>query len=676
MKFEYSNRPVAVEGNIESSEFGATKENLPFLLNMLQTTLYSDKPLAVCREYITNAWDAHVDAGIPDTPIQITMPTSFSPVLKIRDFGKGLSKNDVFYHYTSYGDSGKRHTDDMVGGFGLGSKSAFCYVPSFTVISYHDGVKMTFNAQIEEKKTTMNHLMDLDEPTEESGMEIQISVKSYDIYSFRETLVSLLRFHKPVPTFTNNTYVLEEISKEIKVLLEGSNWKIVSPDYGIGNTVVLGNVPYSFNTSNFDFTFRDRFSQFGDLKFILFLKPNTLNVSLNREVLEYTDKTKANLQSTIEEAMREYEIEFTRKFDTMDSVYNAKKFMYTFRDNRVNLKPVVDGYTIKNTDIDLSNLKFESREWLNYNDRWSSKGYKSISCNDRTFIYIARPDIPKNSIRLRVKMHMDSNGYKKGYDNNEFVVFTFSSDADADDFLNSTHIRGANVIELNDVYLPKITKANVRTAMVKSEGYKFDTYKVEFVPHTVELNHGSGIYIPIAYNHASDKMSFYFRTNDSLKSIIKSVENVFDTYIDVIGIKNQEVSRLGKGWIRLDSEIQRLLDTAPYDVVLKLTTCKLMSKYNEAMFKVKDYISESHSDYYIFNRLTDYFSYDIQARYKSAFDIIGVTECKLPTWEFDTMVSMVDGIIEKYPILNLVAKGLISNDKEWEVVTHYLTKDQ
>ena len=677
MKFEYGNNPVVIEGNIESSNYGAKAENLPFLLNMLQTTLYSDKPLAICREYITNAWDAHVDAGKGDLPIHISMPSTFNSMLKIRDFGKGLSKNEVLHHFTSYGDSGKRHTDDMVGGFGLGSKSAFCYVPSFTVVSYHNGVKMTFNAQIEEKNTTMNHLRDMDVPTEETGVEIQLAIKPGDVFSFKNTLVRLLSFHKPTPVFTNDTYISSVINTPFNVVLEGSNWQILEPDTITENTVVLGNVPYTFDAYKFDYDFRDRINQFGDLKFVIILPPNSLNVTLNREALEYTQKTLTNLETALNKAMDEYEREFIAKFDTFDSIWEAKKFLVAFRNNRVSFKPVVDGYSIRKTVLDLGTLKFQDHHWLQSTERWTKNGYHEIPCSDSSYLFIARPDIAKSSIRLRTKMYMENNNLSKGYnDASRFEIFQFESHGDADEFVNSSHIRGANIIELNTVNLPKVTKSNVRTVTVPAEGYDYSYGS--FNPTMVDLNHGVGVYVPIAYNHCSDRMPLYWQTNANLSLINDAINHALDTKIKIVGIKNQEVSRLGKGWVRLDNHVQSLLDNMNTDERMKFTRHFLYEIYNHSdeMFNLVEYMPFENPYYRTAEWLNGFKDKYLFNSYKHSITVLKDAGFKLPKWESDAVVRSIEEFIADYPIVGLVKSNTVTLDFEWEVVRHYLKIDQ
>lgn len=109
--------------------------------HMLSATLYSDQPLAVVREVICNAWDAHIEAGCKDKPIKITLQDN---VLTVKDFGKGIHRDDIGFIYLNYGGSTKKHDGNQTGGFGLGCKAPWAYVDHFEVTSCHAGVKSIY----------------------------------------------------------------------------------------------------------------------------------------------------------------------------------------------------------------------------------------------------------------------------------------------------------------------------------------------------------------------------------------------------------------------------------------------------------------------------------------------------------------------------------------------------
>ena len=88
-------RTVQSEGIQNSVSFGIKQSGVAHIFNVLRNQLYTDKETAFIREYATNAADAHVEAGCPERPIEITLPSKFNLEFKCRDFGPALSHEDV-----------------------------------------------------------------------------------------------------------------------------------------------------------------------------------------------------------------------------------------------------------------------------------------------------------------------------------------------------------------------------------------------------------------------------------------------------------------------------------------------------------------------------------------------------------------------------------------------------
>ena len=95
MKVEENNRFVTTVGNFETVEFAVQRHNMRHLMSILRDQLYSDKKLAPIREYSCNAYDANVENGKRDVPIKVTLPTTQFPEWKVRDYGKGVSYEDM-----------------------------------------------------------------------------------------------------------------------------------------------------------------------------------------------------------------------------------------------------------------------------------------------------------------------------------------------------------------------------------------------------------------------------------------------------------------------------------------------------------------------------------------------------------------------------------------------------
>lgn len=145
------------------------------------TNMYSDPYASIAREYAGNAYDSHIMA-CQTKPIELTLPTDLNANFTVRDFGVGMSRTELVEIYSKYGASTKRNTNDQIGAFGLGAKSALALVSSFTVISIKDGKKNTVIVSKDETGVgALNFLEEKDTDTDaENGVTVVIPVpKSY-----------------------------------------------------------------------------------------------------------------------------------------------------------------------------------------------------------------------------------------------------------------------------------------------------------------------------------------------------------------------------------------------------------------------------------------------------------------------------------------------------------------
>jgi len=163
----------AVIGGAETIDFGIS--NSAEFFNILSSTLYKDQILAVVREVLCNAWDAHIEAGCTHIPVQITLTED---KFTIRDFGTGIHRNDMGMIYGTYGNSTKKNDGKQTGGFGLGCKAPFAYTDHFEVISSHDGVRTIYNmSKSSAQAMGKPGIVPIASfPTDESGLQVSINV--------------------------------------------------------------------------------------------------------------------------------------------------------------------------------------------------------------------------------------------------------------------------------------------------------------------------------------------------------------------------------------------------------------------------------------------------------------------------------------------------------------------
>ena len=232
------------------------------MFKILSDSLYSDKVMAVVRELSTNAYDAHVAAGNKN-PFKVILPTQAVPSFTVRDYGTGLSQEDMEELYTTYGASNKNTSNDFVGCLGLGSKSPFAYTKSFTTISYYNGKKLTYIAAMDEGGVPSLNMVSITDTNEPNGLEISFAVKQSDFWEFTQKSKRIYHYFKLKPiieggvcnALNNNSY------SHHNIVIEGKGWKIgrISEDSSkypsrhnnvdSGIVAIMGNIAYPVDSS-------------------------------------------------------------------------------------------------------------------------------------------------------------------------------------------------------------------------------------------------------------------------------------------------------------------------------------------------------------------------------------------------------------------------------------------
>lgn len=164
----------AVIGGKGSADFGISDS--PEFFAILSSALYKHPKLAMVRETICNAWDAHIASGKTDTPIEVSLKEGN---LIIKDYGTGIDDVNIVPIYGIYGASTKKKDGRQTGGFGLGCKSPFAYTEHFEVISCHNGkrtiYRMSRSSAEANGKPSISTIATF--PTKETGITVSIPMK-------------------------------------------------------------------------------------------------------------------------------------------------------------------------------------------------------------------------------------------------------------------------------------------------------------------------------------------------------------------------------------------------------------------------------------------------------------------------------------------------------------------
>ena len=479
-----ANRAVTSSGVAATGVFGVSEKDQAHILQILRDRLYTNKILAVLREYGSNAWDEHRDAGIPDRPIKIALPTQLSPTLVIRDYGRGLSEDDIFNVYVKYGASTKRDSDVAVGMLGIGAKSAFAYSDTFSITSYHNGTKSIYVAVLDESDVGVcNKLHEEPCVNGESGVEIKVQVNPKDIYQFQKEAAALYPFFNPQPKINLKL-------PPVKMNSNSAGFLVTEQVEGLPQWVaVMGCVPYRINFTSVQEEIRQRglYSFMEKARGGLLFDIGDVDVSANREELEYTDDTKAGIVERLEDLRAEV---------IQDIAKAADDPSLSFWERRVRIRTLLSakglgsigaqdkGYGVGEVTLVPADPKKAPQEFrLRYlkepgyrEKKWSLEATRSIPVASNTRILIR--DQEKNS-----------RGYYESK-NDVFVVALHSADAAEQellDLLKEKELTGVPVHRISQLtYVPfsvnrgssvHNSKYSQRTFTLLSQKWTVDPYR-------------------------------------------------------------------------------------------------------------------------------------------------------------------------------------------------------
>jgi anti-sigma regulatory factor (Ser/Thr protein kinase) len=205
MKTNVIQSPTITSENMQGSQMGMSTKGIDIASYFLRDKIYSDKILAVIREYICNALDETVKYQI-QKPVEVKIESIDGQYIwSVRDHAKGLSEHGIRNIFGMYFESTKSNDNNSIGGFGIGSKSAMSYTDTFYITSHFEGVCTKYCATLGGGQTgvPIGQIYKIsEEPTTESGIEISLDV-TRDSVTFHE---KTWRFVQNLPTTCNIVY--------------------------------------------------------------------------------------------------------------------------------------------------------------------------------------------------------------------------------------------------------------------------------------------------------------------------------------------------------------------------------------------------------------------------------------------------------------------------------------
>lgn len=310
MKFEANteNTAILATSGMEDSDIESfAVEESSHMFDILSSQLYSYPVRAILREVGCNARDAHIMSGIASRAIQVSLPTVRKPVVSIRDFGNGLSPEDIKKVYLRYGKSLKQQNNETTGAFGLGCKSPFAYVQrrpkdcsGFIVRSAHKGLAVTYFMFLGEDGGPKSREMGRTEvPLTDQGITVEFTVAQEDIRLFHDEAQYVFAQFDVAPEF------VESGDFQLKPLVYDYEGK----HYGLRRdstrpSCVTGCVEYPIEMREMGVLtpVQDALLKVG---ITLRMDVGTVMMTPSREQLRYTETTKNHLKAGLDRAAQE-----------------------------------------------------------------------------------------------------------------------------------------------------------------------------------------------------------------------------------------------------------------------------------------------------------------------------------------------------------------------------------
>jgi hypothetical protein len=302
--------------------------------SILSSGLYANKIRAVIRELSCNAVDSHAAAGKQDVPFDVHLPNTLEPHFSIRDYGTGLSHDQVSNIYTTYFESTKTDSNAFIGALGLGSKSPFSYTDNFTVTAIKDGRKGIYTAFINEAGVPSIAQMMEEATNEPAGVEVKFAVNDrYDFDKFRqEARIVYTHFAlKPVISgngdfgFVNAEYESRDIIPGVHSYTNGHRNSSVA---------IMGNIAYPIEVPAAD-------QSLGELRQLLncglemHFAIGELDFQASREGLSYIPSTIAAIKSKLEAVNAALAVVIARDADAIENLWDRACFLYRKKEHRL-----------------------------------------------------------------------------------------------------------------------------------------------------------------------------------------------------------------------------------------------------------------------------------------------------------------------------------------------------
>lgn len=307
-------------GDVQENRVGIDKSNLGFITTLLTSNLYS-KPLeSFFRETVANAYDSHVEAGTNEHILILIQDTNQYKTyrISIRDYGTGVSPERFDKIYKNIGSSTKRQSNDFIGMFGIGRFSCLSCADVAHITSYYNGKKYSYVMYKNGGGINIDQLS-VTEGDFKNGLEVSIEKSIYNDNDLVKAIRGLCLFDRLHISYKGNN---STISSKVA---DFNNRKITHFNTFSRCSLIQGS--NFFKVGNVIYDCDDGWLNTYD-SLIIDLPIGSVDITPNREALQFTDFTNNNIKARIAVVKQELQ-------DIINSRINSNMTLSKFCDSFV-----------------------------------------------------------------------------------------------------------------------------------------------------------------------------------------------------------------------------------------------------------------------------------------------------------------------------------------------------
>ena len=719
MKLNTNPDNIAVMDNVsDMAEFKIKNSAKAF--SILSSGIYQNKIRAIIRELSCNAYDSHVEAGKKDEPFDVHLPTDLEPYFSIRDYGTGLSNQQVFDIYTTYFESTKTESNDFVGALGLGSKSPFSYTDNFAITAIKDGKKGIYSAFINDHGFPSVVKMNISDTDEPDGVEVKFAVNDYyDYKKFIHESSDVFKDFAVIPNFTGaSCNVIKKVYKEKNII---KNVHVLSDTYYNKSYAVMGNISYPIETSSIETHIDASLVAYLGMSLEIQFDIGDVDFQTSREGLSYTKHTISSIEAKLKELESKLDGIIAAEADKISNMWEKVDFLVKKSKTRIWKNSIVNYTKVNKIDfiesyysecqhghISISEKDLEEKYNIKmtqfkvdiYNKVAKNKNPDNIYCNatrkyisayklhfktDTKFVYSEKT---RGSLE-RAKYHF-KNFEKTTYDTLIAVMHSAdnSKPVDYEKFFNDIHNPlDRQIFKADDLEKKPVERNYSRekgASIIRlQEDYTNGRYNTSYVWKdniNIDLDNQSKAYyyIPIS--------GFSAIPQDGLP-VVHNVKDFFDDIRNVgimkelktdhiYGVRKQDLELIESlpNWHNIQEIVKETLKK-----VARKTILKSLTSSDSDFINIVNYIKDSFPDDSEFAKMANNFE-------KSSGTSSYISDLKKlmkeynPDYEFDKMQTKIEqeynDYLNKYPLLRYIRINYYDNDFKKQVINYINSNDK